>query len=435
MNNADHNFFELAKDISYKDVLLNCDIESVDGIQSNVNDLKRQHMKASVMKQIKTSKTRVTVIKSLLAASFILCFTTAALSPLGRNTFAEVLKKLYFIPGIGRAVIDDAEDVYILPKPIQYKCDQGSITIHTITKTADNMMIYVTGDAYFNKGSITIKAHNLEYQSSRTMIGQGENNTAMYVFMIPSESEKYEIELFGQYTIPFELVKSESFDNYEEMGPTDITNNVGLTLIPFRFDNKIQFELIQHNTNQGSVALYGSYNKKMEDNLSIKIQDNNGQTYIADYPKSHMGLQSSFTFTPEKDAVSFTVDIPELTLKYDLNNKLKLPMPEEGVTELNQIIDMQGFKVDITKIVRKNDKVTVYVDTHYDPNTPENICYFTVDMEKMSLDYYHWLMNDQVTTVGFEFYIDPKMKNLTIYFSELYTTVNGPWSFHVDDMK
>ena len=434
MNRTDHNLFELTKDISYEDILLDCDNISVDD-QSNMNDIKFKDMKSRVMKQIKTSKTRGKVITSILAASFILCFLTTALSPFGRNAFAEILNKLYFIPGIGKAVQEDAEDVYILPKPILYECDQGSIIIHTITKTADDMTIYVTSDINMYKESLIIKADNLEYQSSRTMIGHGENNTAMYVFTISSENENYEMELLGKYTIPFVLVKSKSFDHYEEMGPTDIINNVGLTLIPFRLNNKIQFEIIQHNTNQGSVALYGSYNKEMEDNLSIKIQDNNGQTYTADYPKSHMGLQSSYTFTPEKDAASFSVDISEVTLRYDLNNKLKLPMPKEGVTEVNKIIDLQGFKVDVTKIVRKNDKVTVYVDTHYDPNSPENICYFTVDMEKMSLDYYHWIMNDQATTEGFEFYINPKMKNLTIYFNELYTNKKGPWSFHINDLK
>ncbi len=89
----------------------------------------------------------------------------------------------------------------------------------------------------------------------------------------------------------------------------------------------------------------------------------------------------------------------------------------------------------ITKIVRKDDNVTVYVDTHYDPQSPENICYFTINMEKMSLDYFHWIMNDQATTEGFEFYINPEAKNLTIYFSELYTTIKGPWSFHIDNLK
>ena len=435
MNKTDPNLFELTKDISYEDILLESDNLSVDSNQFDMNDLKLQRMKASVMKQVKTSRTKRTVVKILLVASFVLCFLTTALSPLGRNTFAEILNKLYFIPGVGKAVQDETEDVYILPKPILYTSDRGSITIHTITKTADTMIIDVTGDVYLNKDSISIKDNNLEYQSSHSMIGQGENYTARYEFMIPSESDKYMIELFDQYTIPFTLVKAESFDNYEEMGPTYSSNNFGLTLIPFRFNNQIQFEMIQHNTNQGSVALYGSYNKEMEDSISIKIQDNNGQAYDVDYPKSHIGLQSSFTFTPEEKSTSFSVNIPELTLKYNLNSELKLPMPKEGVTEVNKTVEMQGFKVDITKIVRENDKLTIYIDTHYSQSFSENICYFMVDMEKMSLDYYHWLMNDQATIEGFEFYINPNEKNLTIYFNELYTTMKGPWNFQISNLK
>jgi hypothetical protein len=53
----------------------------------------------------------------------------------------------------------------------------------------------------------------------------------------------------------------------------------------------------------------------------------------------------------------------------------------------------------------------------------------------MSLDYYHWIMNDQATTEGFEFYINPKKKNLTIYFNELYTNKKGPWSFRINDLN
>lgn len=435
MNKTDHNLFERTKDISYEDILLDCDNLSMDQNPINRDDLKLEHMKANVMKQVGVSKTKRTAVKALLIASFVLIFLTTALSPFGRNTFAEILNKLYFIPGVGKAGIGDTESVYILPKPMIYKSENGTITIRTITKIADTMIIDVTSNVYLNKDSISIVDKNLEYESSHTMLGQGENSTGRYEFKIPSESDSYRMKLFDQYTIPFTLVEAESFDNYEEMGPTYRSNNFGLTLIPFRFNNQIQFEMIQHNTNQGTVALYGSYNKEMEDNISINILDNNDQTYVVDYPKSHIGLQSSFTFTPMKEATSFTVNIPVITLKYELNSEWKIPMPKEGITEVNQTIDMQGFKVDITKIVRNNDKITVYVDTHYDLSIPENICYFMIDMDKMSLDYYHWLMNEQDAIEGFEFYINPKEKNLTINFNELYTTMKGSWKFQIKDLK
>lgn len=448
MKKGDKAIMELTEKVSYEDLLRNLEGDFMEGNDirqfdswgdntmssfSQTDEDKLKYMKQKVLKQIEVSANKRLWVKGVLAAGLAFFFLITALSPFGQKTLAEIIDRLYFIPGAGQASQNSGEDVYILKKPVNYQGDIGRITIHSITKRSDVVALYVTGDIFFDSNKISMKANGTEYISNNCFVGVGENNTAVYNFIIPDENENFTIDINHKYSIPVTLTKAESFEDYEDLGPTCIKEDFGLTLVPQKLDHKLQFDLIQHNTNNGEVWLYGSCDKEGKDTTKIKVYDNYGRPYPVDYPASHVGTQSVFTFTPLSDSVSYTVEIPEVTLKYNLDSKFTLPMPAQGETQINQTIDLHGFKLMITKIIRKDNLVTIYVDTNYHSDSPDNICYFLVDMDKMSLDYYHWIMNDQVTTEGIEFYINPDKKKLNIYFKELYTVLKGPWNFKLSD--
>jgi|GEM_PF-1157029 hypothetical protein len=457
MRNDEKEIYNLTNDITYEDILLSCDNESneyynmlihdnsleditmADGNGNTdiahlniIDEASKQKIKTRIMSKIKTPSKKNRWAKAVLAASVILFIITAFISPFGQKTLADILGKLYFIPGSGKASLDNSEDVYILPKPIDVACSGGLVTIHTITKTADSVVIYATSDIGINSNTMTLQAKGINYKFDNAVFSAGDNFTAMYSFTLPVEVNTFTMNFYGKYSIPISLKKADSYDDYEDMGPTDIKNNFGLTLIPTKLDNKMLFELVQHNTNLGSVDYYGISDKEGNSNINISIKDEKNQSYVVNYPLSYAGTQSTFSFLPESDVHSYTVQIPALTLKYDLNDqKVTFPMPKEGETQINKTVDLQGYKVDITKILRKDNQVTVFVDTHYDENRPENPCYFMVNMGKMNLDYYHYQLNDQLTTESIDFYINPDEENLSIYFKELYTISKGPWTFEI----
>jgi hypothetical protein len=447
MNKEDNIILALTKEVSYEDILMNwesdlpddnsicqsggCSYDKLSESHTEIDETKSKLIKQRVINQIKNKK-RLWV-KGVMAASLALFFLMLALSPVGQKTLAGIIEKLNFIPGAGQASVDSDGDVYILSKPIEYQYENGEITIHSITKRSDAITMYATGNIPLHSGEISMKANGTEYTCNNYSVGVGENITAEYHFIIPDENENFSIEINHNYSIPIKLVRAESFEDYEEMGPTCFSNDFGLTLVPLKLDNKIRFDVLQHNTNNGEVNLYGSCDKEGNNSMKIKVYDDKGQSCPVEYPKSYMGTQSTFVFTPSDIKMKYTVEIPEVTLQYKLDNKITLPLPAQGETNINQTVDLQGFKLRITKISRKDDLVTVYVDTSYNADNPENICYFMMDMEKMSLNYYHWIMNDQITTEGVEFNINPDTKKITLHFKELYTILKGPWKFNLSE--
>lgn len=433
MLKSERELSRLLKDMTYEDIdhQLN-DIlayDKMDTANSEEFSDNFDRMELKIMRYIKISSTRRILKASLLAAVITLCLLVSAFTPFGRRTLADIIEKLYFIPGTGKAETAIEDDVYVLPKPIYYNTEKGSIVIQTATKQAGYVAIYLTGKFPVYSTNIKIEYNKKIYKYSKSVTGIGANNIGEFLFAVPDTADSFVLNINDQYRIPIELKKVEGFQDYEELGPTSVVNGFGLTLVPNRIDDKIQFHILEHQVNSAEVALYGSCDKEAHDNIHIEIEDNYENNYSVEYL-----TQSSFSFTPEDNATSFSVCIPEVMLKYNLDNKLELPMPKEGETKVNIPINLHGFPITITKIIRKDKLVTLYTDTNYSTDANENITYFILDMDAMSIDYYHYKLNDKITTEAFEFYINPDKKKLVIHFKELYTTFKGPWSFEINNL-
>lgn len=423
--------------ITYEDIFNSFDNVVSNGYEQLTHELdteKHQQIKSETIRQVNYSLNKNKWIKVLLIASMILIFITTFTSPFGQNTLADIINKIYFIPSEGKASIDPSQEIYILSAPIRVDCGGSTMTIHNITKKSGSVSIDITGNRVLDFHSLSISANNEIYQSNHSIIGGGYDYGGNYYFNLPNKLNTFTLTLFGIYKIPVSLTKAIGFEDYKQLGPTDIYNNLGLTLIPLKLKDSIQFELLQHSTNLGTVICYGAYNKEAQSNINITIKDNNGQKYKSDYPASFTGTQSRFSFVP-KASPPYTIQIPEVTLQYKVHEKIKFSMPKEGSTTINQTVDLHGYKIDITKAIRKKDLVTIYVNTHYNSNNPENVGYFYLDMGKMKLDYYHYILNDQLTTEAFEFHVNPHKKNLTLYFSDLFTLMKGPWTFRLTEKE
>ena len=433
MNNADKDIFNLLDNIPYDEKIQLLDCLNVD--ETNVGNEQKNKIKSSVMIKLKNKSPRKNKIKGgIIAASIILCIILSGFSPFGQKALAEIAEKLYFIPGLGKAVVNKEADIYILPSHIQFSHKGSNITISSITKDNTNMTInmYANNPLQLSKLTIEDESGN-QYTNFMASTGIGDNWIGTYNFSnIPNEVNNFKILLSDTVKIPIKLKMAESYSDFQSMGPTDIKNNFGITLVYQYLADKIQFNLIQHQSQNKHVYLYGKSDIEGHNHINVLINDDKDKSYTLNHPTSYMGTLSEFSFTPDNNSVNYTVHVPEITLKYAAANEIILPMPAEGETSVNKTIEMNGFPLKITRILREGNKVKVFVDTNFNEDKPENLSTISLDMNAMSLNMYKWNFTNQITTESYEFNINPKDKKLKIKFSEMYTIMKGPWTFEIN---
>lgn len=433
MNIEDKDIFKLMDSFSDEEKiqLLQCITFS----ETNIEIEQKNRIKNSVINKLKTTpaKKRNKIKVGIIAASIILCVILSALSPFGQRTLAELSEKLYFIPGLGKASENKGHDIFILSQPVNYSYSGNNITVNSVTKDDTALIINISGDGSFELMQLTIEDEKgNKYISSDSSLANGYGWLGIYDFInIPEEVNSFRVLLPDDASIPVTLKKAESYTDYESMGPTDVKNNFGITLVPTKLDDKIKFDLIQHQSQDKQVYSYGKSDIEGHNDVNILINDDKGKSYAVGHTNSTVPL-SEFSFTPNSNSVKYTVQIPEITLTYKVNNEVTLPMPKEGENQINRNIDLHGFSLKITGIFREGNKVKVYVDTNYNENKRENLSNIFVDMTAMSLDYYKWNLNDHITTESIEFNIKPQDKKLKIKFKEINTIMNGPWIFELN---
>ncbi len=427
MNNEDKDIFELMDDIPYEEKLQLIDCINVD--DTTIGNDQKERIKSGVMAKLKVNciGSRNKIKFGIVAAGFILVLFFTGLTPFGQKVVADIAEKLFFIPGWGKAEVYEKDDIFILEQPIEYEEKARKVVVSSVTKIGNTMGITILGDGWDSK--LTIEDENGNMYTSNSSVrtsGFGE----YYFSDIPAGVNGFKI-LCSDYIIPITLKKAESYTDYTSMGPTDIKNNFGITLVPKKDGNKIWFDLIQHASKDRKVALYGKENKEGHSYINILVKDDKGKAYPVEH-LDKLGTTSRFYFKTEGDAEKFTVNIPEITLEYKVDNELSIPMPKEGETHINKEIVMHGFKLKITKILRVGNNVKVFVDTENDESKCENLSVVLLDMAEMSLGGYSWKFDDNITNLYYVFDINPKNPKLKMKFKEMNTIMKGPWTFEIN---
>ena len=432
MNNEESEIFKITNHIPFEKKIEFLDYISLS--ENSMNSNQKERIKKKVISHINKGlpEKRNPYKSAVIAASIMVCITAAGLSPVGQKVVADITEKLFFIPGEGKAVENNGNEIYILPQQLQYKSDSINVTVNSVTKNNKTIELVMSGTESWQNQKLIIQDDNgNKYTSSMSSIGSGNGWIGNYYFNdIPVDVKSFKILYTDVDILQVNLIKAESFSDYASMGPTDTKNNFGITLVPMKADNKIWFDLIQHSLQDREVFLYGKEDKEGHSHLGISINDEKGAAYNVEYPKN-FGTTSKFYFNIKEPTQKFTVSIPEITLKYKVDNVITLPMPKEGEALVNKSITMHGFIFKITKIERKGNKVTLYADNGYDENKRENLSMVYLDMGAMSLGSYSWRFNDNIINEAYEFNINPKDKSLKLKFNEMHTIMKGPWSFEI----
>jgi hypothetical protein len=429
MNSEERDIIRLFKDI-LDDEMVKL-MEDMDFEEIEIDEAQKNRMKKNVMSRVKAKPSRMK--HGLIAAGIAGAILLSALSSPGQRALAEIAKKLHFIPGAGRIVETEAHDIYILQKPIQYFAEETDITINSVTLDG-YLTIRASGTGNYQGSKISIvDERGKSYTNNMGSVGSGNGWSGWFSFdNIPENLTSFKIILPGNIEIPITLTKAESFDDYANMGPTDVKNEVGITLVTTKVDDKVKFDLIQHNLKDKEIYLYGKRSQDGHYHTNINVNYHKGNSIKVEHPESYMGTLSEFYFIPSKDASKYTVEIPEVSLKYMVDNEIILPIPEsEGEMYIDKSTNMHGFNLRFTRVVRTGNLVRVYVDTGYDKNAVENLSEARLDMPALSLEMYRAPLKENITVDFYELEVKPGQKELKLKFNEMYTVMKGPWSFEL----
>ncbi|HOB20816.1 MAG TPA: hypothetical protein PK830_10315 [Candidatus Atribacteria bacterium] len=369
--------------------------------------------------------------KPVIAAAVILLVLAGAITPAGRQILAEIREKLYFIPGLGEVIENKGTEVYILSEPIELGTEGGRVLIASIVKQGRSLQIEMSGDGY-EAPAVTIEdKKGTAYESSHSWSGVGYGWTATYLYEIPDDLLEFSIVIPGGRVAQARLTRARGFDDYAELGPTDYKNGLGLTVLASRADGKVRLNIVEHAKSGRKVKLYGYYDRDAKGHRDIRITDDKGNIYPLDEYQWPLANVSAYSFTPDPDISEYTVAIPQVQLSYKIDKKVTVPIPAEGETiEIGKALDINGFELRLLKAEREGDTLRLYVDTGYSSKHAENISVLHLALPYRSYSY-SYNYNEYITADRYDLEIRPEDKKVTITFTELVTTLKGPWKFEI----
>ncbi|MFL0245470.1 hypothetical protein [Candidatus Clostridium stratigraminis] len=438
MSREDKDIFDFMSSLSEKDSMKL--IQGLDFKEEELSDKQINRIKNNVVRRLnKTPRKRIFKLsKVFIAASVAALLIFTGYTPSGQKVVAEIVKKLYFIPGVGKVEQNQGWELYVLPRPVKLSYNGGEIVVKSSVRDRNFLSIGMEGNKHmgfedFKNIFITDdkgKSYNkLGYSLS---ISSDIWNGGLSLNNIPEDMNSFSIILPDKSNIHITLSPAKSFENYAAMGPTDIKNNLGITLVAGNEDGKITFNLVQHPSENRVVEAYGqqidldNYGK-----LDITLKDNLGRIYDLQYPQQYSPPLSEFYFVPKSDAKNYTVEIPEVNLTYKINKSIRLPIPKEGQLEVNKKFNINGYTLTVKNVVRTDNHIRVYVDTNFDSSKAENLSELKIEAINSNRSMgYSWNLNRDNRTVNyFEFEVKPKDESINLKLSEFNTILKGPWKF------
>jgi hypothetical protein len=438
MSKDDKDIFDFMNSLSEEDSMKL--LEGIDLGEGQLSKHQRNKIKSNVIKELNTSSSRKKnskLGKGFMAASIAALIIFTGFTPSGQKVIAEIVERLYFIPGIGRVQENKGHEVYVLKNPIKYSYKEGVVTVKAVIRDKKSLYIKLDGNNDNFSGDFInlsiIDDNGKRHNNSSSVVSSGGSWSGSYSFEnTPEDMRSFKILIPDNSMISVLLTKAEGYSDYASIGPTDIKNGLGISLVPSKEEGKMKFNLVQHPLKKGRVEAYGqqidldNYGK-----LDITLKDDLGRQYDLELPKGYSPPLSEFYFVPKDGAKNYAVEIPEVSLTYEISKNIKFPIPKEGELEVNRNFDINGFKLTVKKVVRTENSVKVYVDTNYNSNKVENLSELRIEALNSNRSMgYGWSLNEENRTVEyFEFNVKQNDKSLELKIAEFNTILHGPWEF------
>ena len=375
-----------------------------------------KHIKKQVYKKLGSTrfsaKKRIALKIAAAALAVSICMI-GLISP--GKVWAAILSALEYIPGFG-IVLDSENDFerYILKssvKTVLSGTGDTFVTLKEVVAGKNHLMVYLQGNS--NKGPVnTVTLIDAEGNRYPGTGGGGGGSieinyearpeyewwVANFEFDTTScdlEGMKIIIEDYDKLEIPFSLIKPQTYESFEEIGPSDDKNGVSIAAIASRQGDKIKINYITKPDERSGAATSPYWQKKLvwtyKESLAGKhgVLKNSYDFFADEYGLADQnGLYFESYNTEDKE---FELTIPSIGILESRNySAFSIPVPNAGEIVLNKAINLDGYPMEVKSVKRISpDYLALSIDTHTDFAKTDALlgCNFKIVNDKISRSY------------------------------------------------
>lgn len=368
---------------------------------------------SAAMKRIRNSvykkaglKKRTTMLrKSLTVAAAAIVLVTLSSAVIGFDNVASAVGKLFgFVPGYG--ILENNQDIKytVAGQDLRAENDLAILYLNTVVATKNTVGIsFEVERKNFNENKlleekrkederlkhdlaperlkITLETEGKQYENKSYSMGGGGKTDHIFIdFQLPEEAVNTDNTYTLNYrdinlSIVFKLKTLDSYSTLNEIGPTEVKNNISITAVARQKDKKLEVELYTINK---SKFIISSYTKEYGD--GYKGQDIKLTTPKAGYayktPDSYMGPNNKFYFDVPQKEEGKVLNVPYLLVYANESQNISLNIPKEGEKQtVNKRIKFDDSDMIITEVEHVKTKENPYGDLkiyfRYENNKPE----------------------------------------------------------------
>jgi hypothetical protein len=375
--------------------------------------------------------------KRMIAAS-ILGLVILSSAIFNTEVLGALQKALQFIPGIGIVKEEDVpRERYILQHPVKVPIGGGSIEITGMMVDEEITQIIMSGTVA-RPGSIhLINELGTKYNIKSSHVSSSSrlwSGTFWYQGKLDIK-EHVTIQLGGyseSINIPITLVKAKTFDSYEELGETVTIQDIAITALPSKFENKGRVTIVSRQPKEFWISDYGIRGiYRAPENKKLHVFDDKGKKYDLEKPWGLSAPAREIYFNLQEGVQKYTMIIPEITVRYHDKVELSLNIPMESgmAIVIDQSFEIAGFPVEITKIERlEKNGIRLYMDLNYNEHEDKSLSNFRLD--KMShMAKLHGETGELLDYLEFD--VEPNSNKIDITITDPQVVIRGPWIFEL----
>lgn len=355
------------------------------------------------------------------------------------------LKQVFsFLPGL-HTVVENSPDspLYVLKKPFTAAVGKGELTVSAILVQENRATINLRGQQ-----TPLIKEFQADIGGTRytftfnSRTSGGNDWDASYSALLPPDlalQAEEPVTLYIDNTVlgPLVLGSPETADDLQELGVSDIQQNVQISAFPVRLgDGLVRVELVSSLLQPASAS--SSYRlEPLSFWNGTYVKNAAGADVSIEYSKFSIGYPSELLFREQKEAGedAYTVVIPYMQVSDEkaVSQEVTLPLPAIGESRTLEITaEIAGVPVDFTRITRSSEtEVTVDVDLKFDPVRVKSLTHFTISYAGSKEPYsFGWKESEGTPPYmkALHLNVKPDVDMLRIIMSKPIFVLKGPWT-------
>lgn len=416
------------------------------GIEKEAMGVKKVHKeidkKHSLAKKYASKKMIRRKGYAIIAAAIILLFVVG----ISNGSIVQAFNKLYsMIPGVG--ILENNQDIlYQLKSQISAENDQGTLKLLSATATKNEITVSFeftrknfseeqqlkekeeewksleSDGSSLKRSLVYLKVDSQTFQmESGSSCGGGASEFFSFTYKTGQDytnvSKNYTLS-FEKYDIKadFQLVTLKQYHDLNEIGTTEIHNNISLTATAVLKDNKLSVHVYPVNNSKFRLISFNQdYDQEYFGKKLTLITDKGEKAYTL--PDSYgSGMNAAYTFDVSDGAKNYILSVPFVVVESKEEEKISLPIPKEGeIIELNKRIEFEDGCVMIKSVEWvKEDKGNPYGDlrVHLEyENTEDNMRLVSVELTRKKSEGCSMEVDDQNRIKTINYVLNKSDKN------------------------